>query len=57
MNMFTKVQVGWTSTSSKTTLTKNFDLKRDRRIDERMNEQTTNNKKTLGTVLRVLAVI
>ena len=29
--MYTKFQVDWTSTSSKTTLTKNFNLKRDKR--------------------------
>ena len=37
--MFTKFQVDWTSTSSKTTLTKNFNLKRDGRTDGRTNER------------------
>ena len=32
--MCTKFQVNWTSTSSKTTLTKNFNLKWDRRMNE-----------------------
>ena len=31
-NMCTKFQVDWTSTSVKTTLTKNFNLKRDKQI-------------------------
>ena len=42
--MFTKFQVDWTSTSSKTTLTKNFNLKRDEQMngqpDEQMDTQT-----------------
>ena len=40
--MYTKFQVGWDSTSSKTTLTKNFDLKWDRQTDKekRTNRQT-----------------
>ena len=38
--MFTTFQVDWTSTSSKTTLTKNFNLKRDRRTNGQMNDQT-----------------
>ena len=38
--MCTKFQVDWTSTSSKTTSTKNFNLKRDRRTNERTNAQT-----------------
>ena len=38
--MCTKFQVDWTSTSSKTTLTKNFDLNRDRRTDKRMQGRT-----------------
>ena len=38
--MCTKFQVDWTSTSSKTTFTKNFNLKGlDARTDERMDEQ------------------
>ena len=40
-NMCTKFQVDWTSTSSKTTLTKNFNLKRtDAQTDERTNGGT-----------------
>ena len=35
-NMWTKFQVDWTLTSSKTTLTKNFNLKQNERTDERM---------------------
>ena len=38
--MFTTFQVDWTSTSSKTTSTKNFDLKRDGRADGRTDVQT-----------------
>ena len=38
--MYAKFQVDWTSTSSKTTLTKNFNLKRDRWTDEQTEEQT-----------------
>ena len=38
--MYTKFEVDWTSTSSKTTLTKNFNLKRDRRTNERTNRRT-----------------
>ena len=38
--MCTKFQVDWTSTSSKTTLTKNFNLKRDRRTNEQTDERT-----------------
>ena len=42
--MCTEFQVDWTSTSSKTTLTKNFNLKRDERMegqtDGRTNERT-----------------
>ena len=38
--MYTKFQVDWTSTSSKTTLTKSFNLKRDQRMDEQADEQT-----------------
>ena len=38
--MCTKFEVDWTSTSSKTTLTKNFNLKRDRRTDGRTDERT-----------------
>ena len=39
-NMLTKFQVDWTSTSSKTTSTKNFNLKQDRRTDGRTNRRT-----------------
>ena len=39
-NMYTKFQDDWTSTSSKTKSTKNFNLKRDRLMDDRTNEQT-----------------
>ena len=38
--MCTKFQVDWISTSSKTTSTKNFNLKRDGRTDERTNGRT-----------------
>ena len=38
--MCTKFQVDWTSISSKTTLTKNFNLKRDERTNGRTNERT-----------------
>ena len=38
--MCTKFQVDWTSTSSKTTSPKNFNLKWDGRTDERTNERT-----------------
>ena len=38
--MNTKFQVDWTSTPSKTTLTKNFNLKRDEWTDEQTDEQT-----------------
>ena len=38
--MFPKFQVDWSSTSSKTTSSKNFNLKRDRRTDGRTDEQT-----------------
>ena len=38
--MCIKFQGDWTSTSSKTTLTKNFNLKRDERTDEQTNKQT-----------------
>ena len=37
--MFTKFKVDWTSTSSKTTLNKNFNLKRDTRTNERTEVQ------------------
>ena len=46
--MFTTFQVDWTATSSKTTLTKNFNLKRDRRTNGRTNGRTdvrTNRRK------------
>ena len=38
--MCTKFQVDWTSVSSKTTLTKNFNLKWDERTDGRTNRRT-----------------
>ena len=38
--MCTKFQVDWNSTSSKTTLTKNFNLKRDEGTDKQTDEQT-----------------
>ena len=38
--MCTKCQVDWTSASSKTTLTKNFNQKQDRQKNRRTNEQT-----------------
>ena len=44
--MCTKFQVDWTSASSKTTWTKNFNLKRDRRTDELTNEWTDADQKT-----------
>ena len=39
-NMCTKFQIDWTSVSSKTTLTKNFNLRRDRQNYGRMEKQT-----------------
>ena len=55
--MFTKFQVDWTSTSSKTTFTKNVNLKRDiwdGRMDERTNGRTqrTENTMTLYYIYR-----
>ena len=38
--MYTKFQVDWTSTSSKTTLTKNFNLKQEERTQRRTNGTT-----------------
>ena len=40
LNMCTKFQFDWTSTSLKTTSTKNFNLKQDRRMNQQMDEQT-----------------
>ena len=39
-HMCTKFQVDWTSTSSKTTLTKNFNLKWDKQMNRRTDGQT-----------------
>ena len=39
-NMYTKFHVDWTSTSSKTTMTKNFNLKRDRQTNEPTDQKT-----------------
>ena len=38
--MCTKFQVDWTAASSKTTLTKNFNLKRDRQTNAQTDERT-----------------
>ena len=38
--MFTKFQVDWTSTSSKSASTKNFNLERDERTNGRTDERT-----------------
>ena len=45
-NMCTKFQVDWTSTLSKTTLTKNLNLKLDRRTDEQMKTKGQTDKLT-----------
>ena len=37
--MYTKFEFDWTSTSPKTTLTKNFNLRRDRRTNEQTDER------------------
>ena len=56
--MCTKFQVDWTSTSSKTTSTKNFNLKRDRRTDAQTRKHNAHNwgiKMFVGTRMSFLS--
>ena len=48
--MCTKFQVDWASTSSKTTLTKNFNLKWDRWMDEGKTDQKTHRLKNIMSI-------
>ena len=47
-NMCTKFKVDWTSTSSKTTLTKNFNLIPDKRTNGGTDEKTDGQTQTNG---------
>ena len=53
--MCTKFQVDWTSASSKTTLTKNFNLngRTDGRKDERTNERTHERKHKPENIINI----
>ena len=54
--MCTKFQVDWTSTSSKTTLTKNFNLKQDERMDGRTDGRTNDFRNVKKIVVRRVVV-